>query len=94
MMRLTREIVVASAALAFGCVSESLGQDQAFDSSHDRQGLLEAAAAATGAMYVSVIPYTWDDIPLVPFPGKVTEEPEPFSLSPFTLTNAFPTTFN
>ncbi len=94
MLRITRELVVVTAVLAFGCASEAFGQDPELDSPDDRRSLLEAAASATGASYVSVIPYTWDDIPLVPFPAEFTEEAEPFPLTPFTLTNTLRTTFN
>ena len=89
-MKITSQTIIAITALAFGSLSQSLVGNEIPNISPERLAMLEAAAAGAGALSVSYIRTTWDDIPLVPFPEKFTEEADPFPIVEFTLEYARP----
>jgi hypothetical protein len=84
-MKITSQIIIVTAGLALGSLAQSSGGNETSEISPERLAMLEAAAARTGALSVSYIRTTWDDIPLVPFPKNFTEKADPFPIVEFTL---------
>lgn len=87
-MKSAANTTIAVAIFAFASAGGGFCQDHVPDIASDEQSLAEAYAAGNG-ISISMAARDWDDIPLVPFPKGLQQEPDSLAPVSFTLSLRF-----